>query len=261
VRYKNKVIESGDVIEVYQYENYVLTGKDKKSKASGGGSRAPMDEDERAKRDRMNEERASRRAKQNLRRLINANIGKYGETSKFLTLTFKENVQDLEYANEEFNKFIKRLNYKLTGSKKSFLKYVCVVEFQGRGAVHYHVIFFNMPYVPVNEVAEVWGHGFVKLNKIDEVDNVGAYVVKYMGKDFDPDDDPGSGGKKRRDKGKKRYFASRGLIKPKERVVNEKELNELGARLAPAKVFESEFENDHLGVIRYTQYNMKRLNV
>ena len=260
MRYKNKVIESGDVIEVYQYENYVLTGKDKKSKASGGGGRATMDEDERAKRDRMNEERASRRAKQNLRRLINANIGKYGETSKFLTLTFKENVQDLEYANAEFKKFVQRLNYKVFG-KTSGLKYVCVVEFQGRGAVHYHVIFFNMPYVPVNEVAEVWGHGFVKLNKIDEVDNVGAYVVKYMGKDFDPDDDPGGGGKKRRDKGKKRYFASRGLIKPKERVVNEKELNELVARLAPAKVFESQFENEHLGKITYIQYNMRRSNV
>jgi hypothetical protein len=260
VKYKNKVIESGDVIEVYQYENYVLTGNDKKSKASGGGSRAPVDEDERAKRDRMNEERASRRAKQNLRRLINANVGKYGETSKFLTLTFKENVQDLEWANGEFKKFVQRLNYRLF-KKRSGLKYVCVVEFQGRGAVHYHVIFFNMPYVPVNEVAEVWGHGFVKLNKIDEVDNVGAYVVKYMGKDFDPDDDPGSGGKKRRDKGKKRYFASRGLIKPKERAINEKELNELAARLAPRKVFESEFQNEHLGTIRYTQYNMKRLNV
>jgi len=263
VRYKNKVVESGDVIEVYQYENYVLIGKDKKDKANGGGSRAIMDKEERAKRDRLNEKRASRRAKQKLRRLINANVGKYGETSKFLTLTFKENVQDLEWANGEFKKFIQRLNYRLF-KKRSGLKYVCVVEFQERGAVHYHVVFFNMPYVPVNEVAEVWGHGFVKLNKIDEVDNVGAYVVKYMGKTFDSDDDDddpppgGGGGKRRRDKGKKRYFVSRGLIKPKERVINEKELNEMVARLAPMLVFEAEFNNEHLGKIAYRQYNMKR---
>ena len=25
-----------------------------------------------------------------------------------------------------------------------------------------------------NELARVWGHGFIKLNKIDNVDNVGA---------------------------------------------------------------------------------------
>ena len=41
----------------------------------------------------------------------------------------------------------------------------------------------NLEYVPVKELAEIWGNGFVKINRIDNVDNVGAYMTKYMTKD------------------------------------------------------------------------------
>ncbi len=60
-------------------------------------------------------ERSLARAKKQLRRLINANAGQYGRefTTKFLTLTFKENITDPKEANYLFTKFIKRLNYKL----------------------------------------------------------------------------------------------------------------------------------------------------
>ena len=27
----------------------------------------------------------------------------------------------------------------------------------------------------------IWGHGFIKINKIDNCDNVGSYVAKYIG--------------------------------------------------------------------------------
>lgn len=48
-------------------------------------------------------------------RLVDTN---FDNQTKFLTLTFKENIQDIEYANNEFKKFIKRLNYDLYKTKK-----------------------------------------------------------------------------------------------------------------------------------------------
>lgn len=139
------------------------------------------------------------RARRDLRRIINSNVEKY---SKFLTLTFKDNVKDLDFANNEFKKFIKRLNY----NYKIKVKYSAVIEFQKRGAIHYHCLLYNLTKkINVSELSRVWGNGFVKINAIEKVDNVGAYVCKYMTK---TDDD--------RLKGRKMYFNSRGLNKPLE---------------------------------------------
>jgi hypothetical protein len=267
--YKGKVTVAGNVVHVARYEEPVVAGWKRRERI--GSAKEVMGEMRKDRRKR-NERRAGLRAKRKLMDLVRANAAHEWRdhegrpcTVKFLTLTFAENVQDLEWANKEFKKFIKRLNYAVTGKKKAFLEYVAVVEFQKRGAVHYHVMFFNMPYVDVKEViAPVWGHGSVKINKVDEVDDLGAYMAKYMGKTFDSDDDDdpppgGGGGKKRRDKGKKRYFASRGLIRPKEmEVQTDEELDQLAASLAPYKTFEREYQTEYFGNVVYTQYNMKR---
>ena len=108
---------------------------------------------------------------------------------------------DLQLANYEFLKFVKRWQYKL-GYK---LQYSVVVEFQKRGAVHYHSIFYNIPHkVNLNDLRAVWGLGSVNVKRINHVDNVGAYMVKYMSKNSDDE----------RLKGQKMYFNSRGLKKP-----------------------------------------------
>lgn len=85
---------------------------------------------------------------------------------------------DLRRANGEFAKFVKRLKRYVGFSPQ----YVAVPEFQKRGAVHYHLL-LNCPYIPADELARLWGQGFVKVNAIDNVDNLGAYVTKYMTKD------------------------------------------------------------------------------
>ena len=41
-------------------------------------------------------------------RIIDCN---FDDKTKFMTLTFKENIDDVAYTNYEFNKFIKRLNF------------------------------------------------------------------------------------------------------------------------------------------------------
>ena len=53
----------------------------------------------------------------------------------FITLTFKENISDVTEANKLFNAWTKSVLRKYPE-----FKYLCVPEFQKRGAVHYHLI-------------------------------------------------------------------------------------------------------------------------
>src|SRR5699024_1049807 len=186
---------------------------------------------------------------------INANIGAWGDYfPKFMTLTFKQNMKDHTEANKEFMKFSQRLNYKIY-KKTSGLKYTCVVERQKRGAIHYHVIFYNLPYISFNQLLEVWQHKNeqrgLRINAITEIDNVGSYVVKYISKEIQALKD-GKGGE--REKDKKIYFQSRGLKKPSEEKITEDEIKKVMKNLSKAdKVFQSEFENEYVGKIKYTQ--------
>lgn len=106
------------------------------------------------------------------------------KTSKFLTLTFRDttdfDIKSTKDCAKEFAKFIKRLKYYYPK-----VKYLAVVEFQDkndRGAVHYHML-IQLPYVPVEKLSKIWSHGYIFITKIDHVDNIGAYVTKYMTKD------------------------------------------------------------------------------
>jgi len=139
----------------------------------------------------------------------------FDNNTKFMTLTFKENIQDITYTNYEFNKFIKRLNFHLYHVKKQSLKYLAVWEKQKRGAIHYHVVFFSFPYIKVKELQEIWTHGFVKINKVDvdSKDNRGRYISKYFSKDIDD-----------KDYKQKAFFKSQNLILPKIKRITKKEL-------------------------------------
>ncbi len=244
-RYDCKLVKSGDLIEIYRYENGVFKGGINYNGRAGTGSTT---EEEKEK----NRELTLMRARRNLRRIINANVNQWGDgvTIKFVTLTFKDNLSDLDEANYAFRQFIKRLNYKVYGKKCSFLKYSVVVEFQKRGAVHYHVIFYNLPYTKSNVIREVWGNGFIKINKIDDIDNVGAYISKYLTKSNDDC----------RLKGRKSYFNSRGLKKPIEFFLDDDELENIKKSLPEqAMTYKGEFENEYVGKIEYEQYNLSIL--
>lgn len=252
-RVTHKIIQSGDIIEIYEYSEGYLKGYKLDENERNGRKSSETNSD-----DTDSRERALKRAKANLRRLINSNVGQYGKefTAKFLTLTFKENVQDIKQANYEFKKFIKRLNYKLYGTKKANLKYTTVIEFQKRGAIHYHTIIYNMPYLKSNEISNIWGNGFVKINKIDDVDNVGAYVGEYLGQ---AEKGQGKSAEDDRLRGQKSYFSSRGLFKPIE-ITDKKIVEQVATALLNEKAsYSATFENEHLGNITYKQYNLKRL--
>lgn len=240
--YKSKVIACGDVIEFYEYENSILEGFSN-SKSKGKGRSCEADIQEKVK----NRELVLKRARRDLRRLINSNIHMYGVRSKFVTLTFKEHITDISQANYEWKKFRMRLEDYMS----KYLRYVIVPEFTKIGRIHYHVVFFDLPYISNKKLQDIWGNGFVKINSIDKVDNVGAYVCKYMCKS---DDDFAN------DKllGKKCYFSSRKLYKPIE-IKDKNRVDSLAAALpVSALTYESTFESE-FNSVSYKQYNMARV--
>lgn len=242
--YKRKIIISGDVVEVYDYDNPVIEGYMDTKKNSKGRQALASDEDKEINRDKV-----LNRARRDLRRLINANIGVYGLPGKFVTLTFKEDMEDLKKANYEFKKFIQRLE---TFHKRD-IKYAAVPEIQkerfekyGVKVWHYHVIFFNLPYMKSKDLSETWKNGFVKINRIDRCDNVGAYICKYMTKD------------NKELVGQKSYFTSRNLKKPVE--IKDGDTAFADALPPLALTFETTFENEY-NKIGYKQYNMKKVKI
>ena len=226
-KFNRKLVVSGNVLEYYEYEKTVARGF--ASKRVGRSNACVTSKETKAE----NRKKTAQRAKQTVRRYANANP----QLNKFFTLTFAENQKDLDYARYEFDKFIKRLK-----TRYSNFQYIEVVEFQKRGAVHFHIL-CNLEYVPVKELAEIWGNGFVKINRIDNVDNVGAYMTKYMTKDNVDE----------RLAERKSYSMSKNLHVPEE-YVEEEEVDEILEWLENVKrVNAYEFESDYYGTVKYTQ--------
>lgn len=100
----------------------------------------------------------------------------------FLTLTYAENMTDTERLYKDMDRFIKRFRYRYRD--KGTIDYINVVEPQGRGAWHCHLLikFVDMDsvFIENSELAKIWGHGFVTVKRIENVDNVGAYLTAYL---------------------------------------------------------------------------------
>lgn len=236
-----KAICTGHIIEIYEYEKLPSVPTRKKTKKKKEDLPDFLQDPLLEQRKKIDNRKANMyKSRNNLRRLINAN---FDEHSKFITLTFRENLTDVKKANYEFMKFIQRLRYRYKG-----FKYVAVIEFQKRGAVHYHMI-SDLPYIDNSELREIWGHGYVKINDITHVDNVGAYMIKYMIKDIAD----------KRLMGLKSYQTSRGLIRPIELVGDEVDFLVKSLGLDNKKtVYSNCYETEHLGLATHKEYNLRR---
>lgn len=116
-----------------------------------------------------------------IRYLINNNFtGKRNEL--FLTTTYAENMTDPKKLYKDNEKFIKRLRYHF--KDETTIDYINVVEPHGSGVWHCHVLLrFNdleKIFIPSNEMEKIWGHGFIKIKSMQNVDNIGAYLSAYL---------------------------------------------------------------------------------
>jgi hypothetical protein len=113
-----------------------------------------------------------------LRDYINTNVANI-VNCKWLTLTYAENMTDTGRLLADFRAFNRR-------ARKRYRRYEYIVcaEPQGRGAWHLHcVLIFDKPapYMKNSEVRKMWRQGFVNVRKLDDVDNVGLYLTAYLG--------------------------------------------------------------------------------
>lgn len=224
------------------------------------------------------------RTMKNLRYLINNNfIGNSNEL--LLTLTYKENMQDTKRLYKDIDKFMKRLRYKY--KDKSTIDYIVVVEPQGRGAWHCHILArFNdleQADLRIHELKEIWGLGEqVDVKKIDNIDNVGAYLTSYLTdvplSDLEQEDIlknnlSGSSVKKVDNKmyvkgarlhmypeGLNIYRTSRGIKKPeRKKMTYDKAKEYAGAdTLTYSKTIEIALPDSKTNILSYEYYNKKR---
>jgi hypothetical protein len=252
--YGQKIIRSGDYLELYKYEKIQkrdFTRKKKHPLEINKPEIEPSAPEQLTIDDFIKTEKTEKikqlikrsdsiaRTRTEIRRLINSNP----DLSKFYTLTFKENVTDVEIANKFFNKFIMKMNYHYGD-----FVYVSIIEFQHRGAVHYHFL-CNLPYIESNEVADLWKHGFIKINRIKHVTNLGAYVCKYLQKDMTDE----------RLFNKKKYFCSKNIKRPLEiydRKIIEKIILQYNLDCIKPD-YETNFENEYTGKVKYEQFKLK----
>lgn len=124
------------------------------------------------------------------RAIINANVTDVSFV-RWITLTYADNMTDTKQLYRDFQQFNQRFQYYCKKNNYGKAEYIVMMEPQGRGAWHAHLLYIwehKAPYIPNEHLAEIWGHGFVKIKKLDNVDNVGAYLTAYLG-DMEIDND------------------------------------------------------------------------
>lgn len=190
----------------------------------------------------INRQRSNIRAKQNLKELIPLNFTDY---FSFITLTFKENLTHMESANYIFKTFIRRLKYYL---KSRFnitnVKYICIPEFQKRGAIHFHLICDIPPYVPYKDLIHMWKKSISKNKKIKLKNTNGSLYIKLSNKQQESPEHITNYLTKYLTKqssdtrfiGKKTYFCSKNLKRPHIQKTLIKKTNNLEETVS--KVFE-----------------------
>ena len=237
--YSQKVIISGQFLEVYTYQS------PQKKDFSKEENQLPENKEKTScQKDRF----SLSRTRNNIRRIINANP----DFNRFVTLTFADQCSDIDQANKHFKQFIQRLRYDYPN-----FKYLAVVEYQkdydyyGRkkergGAVHYHCLFNNKRF-SLRVIDRYWSNGFVDSSSIRHVGNVGAYVCKYLTKEiFDI-----------RFFGKKKFFVSRNVNRPEEfhfETDQSKIIKE--TYLLNEPIYSKKFDNPYSGNVQYQQYRL-----
>ena len=185
-----KIVISGNVIEYYRYLkplNVEPREHDiEKNRETSEGKR----------------DRNLYRARADLRRAIWCNQTKY---TKFVTLTYKDTELDQDNVIYDYKQFIKKLR-----RREFIVPYVYVTEHQKKrgikegnaGSLHIHSLLFTDEFISADIINTCWGLGNTDIHSLKDVNNLGAYVCKYLTKEeFDLYH-------------KHSYHLSRGLKKP-----------------------------------------------
>jgi len=237
-----KTITYGDTLEIFEYE--------KKPTLRRKGVKRFKDTKKTAVVNTTKRKDNALQAQRNFRRLVSANLSR--EKPLLFSITYKENMTDINIGYRDYRLFTQSLRHKFG---KDF-KYIATVEFQKRGAIHFHGLFWGLPpkiISPVLEkknrtVANIWGKGFIDIRQTDGNNKLSSYLAKYMVKAFiDP-----------RLKNKKAYVSSRNVLRP-DIQSNPLLLPILFKNLEEndVPVFDNKYKTKYLGECRHRLFKIK----
>lgn len=238
-----KCVKSGKILETYVYESpqFKKIGKDKANIKTGIKKSKKKCTDENYKR----EDKSVYKTKRMLKRLINANIGMYPETDKFITLTFKD-FKSREQVLTDFRNFIRRLSDRYKG-----YKYIAVIERGTKSTkrLHLHCLFFGLPYVPREEFQAIWSYGGVDMRAIEDYNDVANYIMKYVKKtledgSFIP-------------KGKKFYTHSKGMYEPEVYYLMAEELVNFMKDKNVQEMYRTSYSDEYRGDVEYIKLELE----
>ena len=212
-----------------------------------------------------------------------AQLNFFPEDSTFLTQTFADHITDIYYSDYEFEKFIKRLRYQ-TGEPD--LKYLAVRELTKKGRIHYHVLVnsrlglpplpdgyarykgdngktYNNPiahqyevehvYDKEKQIGAIWKHGYVDVKPLyGEIDNIGAYLVKYMTKTIALELFPG-----------KNFYLLSNLLRRPDVIAGDladQLIESLGLR-QKKEVFSNSYITEYQDMCHFKEINLQRLTL
>jgi len=190
-----KVIQSGHLIEVYEYEREPSPAR--LFKTSDRRKTRSFDSFRPRRADSVN------RARQSFRRLVQANL--YKGAPALLTLTMLD-ILDYGNAMQCYTAFGQR--FRRAYGKD--ISWIAVAEFQARGAVHFHALVWGLSYDEIHQeratrrIASIWGHGYVDIIPTDGSPKLATYLAKYLSKGMSDE----------RTLGKRAYCASRNVLRP-----------------------------------------------
>lgn len=225
-----------------------------------------------------------RRTFKNIRYIINENFSG-APNELFFTLTYAENMQDNKRLYKDLDKFMKRIRYQYAG--QTSIDYMSIVEPQARGAWHVHMLLkFNdlkTIFVQNKLLAEIWSFGFVKVKRLNKVDDIGAYLSAYLS-DVELSDDTYLVGLKENRKliekevdgqtkkfikggrlhlyptGMNIFRKSKGIRIPERKRMSYKNAKKIVGSTKPHYSKKYDIENDEFeNTIQFEQYNLKRL--
>lgn len=128
------------------------------------------------------------RTKLELQRIAKTNADAW---KSFVTLTYRDNFIDIQASKKHLHSCLTQI-----ARLKPDFKYLCIIEFQKRGAIHYHLLTNLSPQdnniiVPQknnNKYYDLkqWKHGFSGYEYVSgDIKKIVGYISKYMSKECD----------------------------------------------------------------------------
>ena len=178
-----RLIISGNRSEILDFGNVVLTDCEPLNPDGRNGNAT----DEQKKNNRI---RTIQKNKSSFTRYYHANKEQHKHKDKFMTITFRNLPETIALCDNELKKFIKRLKR----YTKTEIQYQGIRELQMealRFGNHYHIIFYNLPFIPHEKLLELWcvGNPYQDANNRsgvnikaiqDGLDDVKNYLTSYL---------------------------------------------------------------------------------